>query len=169
MAAVEWRRKRRWRKWKWRWKRRWRRRWNTTAQGQFRPRRHRPPGRSRSGFLRTPPKIVRVSTKMVDRTPEIIIQLDQGIASRPALEKAWYSVETRGNQYSSGNERRPARCGFAGGLSGENAHDHAGDAQETETARQRRAHGRCASDRQSPRSAARGRQREPRRESCSRG
>jgi hypothetical protein len=45
------------------------------------------------GFLRTPPKIVRVATKMVDRTPEIVIQLDQGIVSKIALGKAWYTVE----------------------------------------------------------------------------
>jgi hypothetical protein len=31
---------------------------------------------------------------MVDRVPEIVIQLDQGIAPKLALEKVWYSVET---------------------------------------------------------------------------
>jgi hypothetical protein len=30
---------------------------------------------------------------MVDRVPEIVIQLDQGIVSKIALEKAWYSVK----------------------------------------------------------------------------
>ena len=33
---------------------------------------------------------------MVDRAPEIVIQLDQGIVSKLALEKAWYTVETPG-------------------------------------------------------------------------
>jgi uncharacterized membrane protein YgcG len=49
-----------------------------------------------AGFLRTPPKIIRVATKMVERAPEIVIQLDQGIVSNIALQKAWYSVETPG-------------------------------------------------------------------------
>jgi len=49
------------------------------------------------GFLRTPPEIVRVATKMVDRGPEIVLQLDQGIVSTLALKKVWYSVETTGD------------------------------------------------------------------------
>ena len=46
------------------------------------------------GFLRTPPLIVGVATKMVNRQPEIVLQLNQGIVSTLALKKVWYSVET---------------------------------------------------------------------------
>ena len=46
------------------------------------------------GYARTPPKIVRIATRMIDRKPEIIIQLDQGILSNVAENKALYSVET---------------------------------------------------------------------------
>jgi Bacterial Ig-like domain (group 3)/NHL repeat len=49
-----------------------------------------------AGFLRTPPKIVGITTKMADRTPEILIQLNQGIEPERALEKDRYSVDTSG-------------------------------------------------------------------------
>jgi protein gp37 len=49
-----------------------------------------------AGFLRTPPKVVGITTKMVGRTPEILIQLNQGIVSEVALEKDRYSVDTSG-------------------------------------------------------------------------
>ena len=44
---------------------------------------------------------------MVDRKPEILIQLDQGIASEPALEKAWYSVETAETEAVPGTSDDP--------------------------------------------------------------
>ena len=45
------------------------------------------------GFLRTPPRVIRLAAKMVDRRPEILIQLDQGIVPELALEKDRYTVE----------------------------------------------------------------------------
>jgi hypothetical protein len=53
-------------------------------------------------FLRTPPKVVRITTNMVDRTPEILIQLNQGIVPELALEKDRYSVDTSGAQGALG-------------------------------------------------------------------
>jgi protein gp37 len=59
------------------------------------------------GFLRTPPKIVGVATKMVHRAPEIVLQLDQGIVSTVATKKGWYSVETPGAGGITGTSNNP--------------------------------------------------------------
>jgi hypothetical protein len=55
-----------------------------------------------AGFLRTPPKVAGITTKMVDRTPEILIQLNQGIVPELALEKDRYRVDASGAEGALG-------------------------------------------------------------------
>ena len=45
------------------------------------------------GFSRTPPKVIRVAAKLVGGEADIIVQLDQGIVAKLAMNEAWYGVE----------------------------------------------------------------------------
>jgi hypothetical protein len=55
-----------------------------------------------AGFLRTPPKVVGITTKTVDRTPEILIQLNQGIVPQLAVDKDRYRVTASGAEGALG-------------------------------------------------------------------
>ena len=46
--------------------------------------------------MRTPPKVIRVATKIVNHRPEILIQLNQRVVPELALEKDRYTVKASG-------------------------------------------------------------------------